>query len=109
MKKLFHVQWRNTSHGNRSRWKRVRPKYPPALPVREFTKQEAEAYVKSHRGSTVLEYRIVPIPVGKPRIHQNVWGNWYGYIGRKRVIAFGNSKEETAEQAANRWLKEQSK
>jgi hypothetical protein len=29
------------------------------------------------------------IPKGKRRIHQNVWGNWNGYVGRNRVIEFG--------------------
>ena len=43
----------------------------------------------------------------KARIHQNVWGNWYGYLGTRRVIAFGNGPEATAEQAANAWLQEQ--
>lgn len=43
----------------------------------------------------------------KARIRQNRWSNWYGYLGSKRVEAFGNSSTETAEQAANRWLREQ--
>lgn len=43
----------------------------------------------------------------KPRIHKNVWDNWYGYLGRKRVISFCNSPTETQEQQAKRWLKEQ--
>jgi hypothetical protein len=36
----------------------------------------------------------------------NCWGNWYGYERCKRAIAFGNSTTETAEQAAQRWLRE---
>lgn len=39
------------------------------------------------------------------RIRQNQWGNWYGYKGTKRVEAFGNSPEFTAEQAAQSWLR----
>ncbi len=42
--------------------------------------------------------------MARRRIHQNVWGNWYGYEGTRRVIAFGNSPEATAEQAAHAWL-----
>jgi len=40
-------------------------------------------------------------------IRQNVWGNWYGYQGGRRVAAFFNSTTETQEQAALRWLAEQ--
>lgn len=43
----------------------------------------------------------------KARIRQNRFGNWYGYLGTRRVAAFGNSTTETAEQAAARWLREQ--
>src|SRR5262245_50669796 len=42
----------------------------------------------------------------KPRIKQNRWDNWYGYLGSKKVIAFFNSPEETMEEAAQRWLRE---
>jgi len=38
------------------------------------------------------------------RIRQNAWGNWYGYIGRRRVIAFGDSPVRGAEAEAERWL-----
>jgi hypothetical protein len=41
---------------------------------------------------------------GKRRIRCTVWGNWYGYVGTKRVTMFGNSSTETAEQEAQRWL-----
>jgi hypothetical protein len=57
----------------------------------------------------------------KASVKQNRWGNWYGYLGRKRVIAFafdtaslvasstvmpttGNSD---APEAAQKWLAEQ--
>lgn len=43
----------------------------------------------------------------KPSIHKNKWGNWYGYISRKRVIAFAYSLTQTQEQAAKTWLKKQ--
>lgn len=43
----------------------------------------------------------------KARIHKNVWDNWYGYIGKRKVIAFGNSRTETAEQAAHKWYADQ--
>lgn len=33
------------------------------------------------------------------KIHQNIWGNWNGYIGRRRVVEFG-----TAEDEAKRWV-----
>ena len=40
----------------------------------------------------------------KARIKQNVYGNWYGYLGSKRVIEFGETAEYTQEQNAQRWL-----
>jgi len=40
----------------------------------------------------------------KARIRQNAWDNWYGYLGRKRVMEFVNSSTETQEQQAKRWL-----
>jgi len=39
----------------------------------------------------------------KRRIKQNLWGNWYGYEGNKKVIAFSNSPFESMEQAAKVW------
>jgi hypothetical protein len=41
----------------------------------------------------------------KRRIKQNIWGNWYGYEGQRRVKAFCDSVEWTAEQNAERWLR----
>ena len=35
----------------------------------------------------------------KRRIHQNVWGNWNGYIGRRKVHEFGTDEDE-----AKLWL-----
>ena len=43
----------------------------------------------------------------KARIQHNVWGNWYGYLGTKRVAQFFNTPTETQEQQANQWLTEQ--
>jgi len=43
----------------------------------------------------------------KITIRQNVWGNWYGYRSGRRVESFFNSAEESQEQAAQRWLREQ--
>lgn len=43
----------------------------------------------------------------RARIRENAWGNWYGYIGNKRVEQFFNTPEETQEQQARRWLAEQ--
>ena len=40
---------------------------------------------------------------GKRRIKQNVWGNWYGYEGSKRVKAFCETPEYSMEQNAERW------
>jgi len=42
----------------------------------------------------------------KARIKQNAWGNWYGYLGTKKVASFANSPTETMEQQAQAWLKE---
>ena len=44
---------------------------------------------------------------GTPRIRQNAWGNWYGYIGNTRVIAFANTIPGSGmEEEAQAWLKE---
>lgn len=43
----------------------------------------------------------------KARIKQSRWGNWYGYLGRKRAREFANSACATAKQSAQRWLAEQ--
>jgi hypothetical protein len=40
------------------------------------------------------------------RIRETAWGNWYGYLGSKRVECFGASSTETQQQAAERWLRE---
>lgn len=40
----------------------------------------------------------------KARIKQNVWGNWYGYLGSRKVIAFADGPENTMEQEAQIWL-----
>ena len=40
----------------------------------------------------------------KRRIKQNVWGNWYGYEGTRRVITFGEDAQYTQEQKAERWV-----
>lgn len=40
----------------------------------------------------------------KATIRQNVWGNWYGYIGgRTAAMFFGNDHEQSTDAA--RWLK----
>ena len=36
----------------------------------------------------------------KRRIHQNIWGNWNGYLGTRKVIEFGLDSWE-----AEHWLK----
>lgn len=36
----------------------------------------------------------------KRRLKQNVWGNWSGYLGVKKVIEFGTDKLGEAEE----WL-----
>jgi hypothetical protein len=42
--------------------------------------------------------------MSKPAIKQTAYGNWYGYKGRRRVIAFADMPTHTAEQAAVEWL-----
>lgn len=44
--------------------------------------------------------------MAKRRIHQNVYGNWYGYEGPRRVIAFYNTiPGYGAQQEAEAWLR----
>ena len=38
-------------------------------------------------------------PIMKRRIKQNIWGNWNGYEGTRRVMQFG-----TSERNAKHWL-----
>lgn len=38
----------------------------------------------------------------KVKIHLNIWGNWNGYVGTRKVIEFG-----TDEIDARDWLKQQ--
>ena len=44
--------------------------------------------------------------MSKYRIHQNQYGNWYGYKGSKKIEQFFNSSEQTQEESAKKWLKE---
>lgn len=37
------------------------------------------------------------------RVRQNRFDNWYGYEGSRRVRAFGNGQQLTAEQSAAAW------
>jgi hypothetical protein len=40
----------------------------------------------------------------KPRIRQNRYDNWYGYMGTRRVEAFGSTPTDSAEENAKAWL-----
>lgn len=42
---------------------------------------------------------------GKSKIHQNVYGNWNGYRGGKKVIEFGSAFG--ADKEAEEWLSQQ--
>jgi len=42
--------------------------------------------------------------MAKARIRQNRFDNWYGYVGTRRVEAFGNSPTGSAEENAKAWL-----
>jgi len=42
----------------------------------------------------------------KIAIRQNIWDNWYGYVGGKKVIAFGNDPYGSQEQHAKEWKEE---
>lgn len=46
------------------------------------------------------EIKQEPEPKGKRSIRWNVWGNWVGYIGRKRWMTFASEFD------ANEWLNE---
>lgn len=43
----------------------------------------------------------------KPSIKETAWGNWYGYLGTKKVEMFFDSLEESQEEAAKKWLQGQ--
>jgi hypothetical protein len=45
--------------------------------------------------------------MSKPHIRQNIYGNWYGYIGTRKAEWFYNTPEETSEEMAKRWLAKQ--
>lgn len=46
----------------------------------------------------------------KARIRKNIWDNWYGYLGTRRVIAFANTIPGYGmQQEAEKWLAEQKK
>ena len=40
----------------------------------------------------------------KITIKENAWGNWYGYIGGRKVEWFCDDLDGTQEQNANAWL-----
>lgn len=40
----------------------------------------------------------------KPRIRENRWGNWYGYLGNRKVEWFMNDDNGTQEENAKKWL-----
>lgn len=41
----------------------------------------------------------------KRRIRKNAWGNWYGYLGNKKVEWFASDAEYSQEEIAQHWLK----
>ena len=41
----------------------------------------------------------------KPRIARNVWGNWSGYRGTKKVIRFTSSPWISQDEAAEIWIR----
>jgi hypothetical protein len=42
--------------------------------------------------------------MAKFRIRKTQWDNWYGYVGTRRVEAFGNTTTASAEENAKAWL-----
>jgi hypothetical protein len=42
----------------------------------------------------------------KVTVRENLYGNWYGYIGGKRAEMFYNSSFESQEMMAQRWQRE---
>lgn len=69
---------------------------------------EDESTLQDHvnRVVTLLDEELNPQPV-KPvvprskrrKIHKSVWGNWNGYLGKRKVIEFG-----TNDDAAHQWF-----
>ncbi len=46
----------------------------------------------------------IKFPSGKPRILETKWGNWYGYLGTRKVAMFNADSEGSAQSNANLWL-----
>src|SRR5512137_1238497 len=44
---------------------------------------------------------------GNKSIGCTAWGNWYGYIGRRKVESFMNTPEASAEDNARAWLNQE--
>lgn len=44
-------------------------------------------------------------PTPRRSARKNIYDNWYGYVGGKRVIAFSNTASHTQEEEAEHWLK----
>ena len=57
---------------------------------------------RARRNRLARERRAAAGP-GKRTIRQNRYDNWYGYLGGRRVRAFGASTTETPAQMAARW------
>ena len=49
-------------------------------------------------------YPIKQKKFGCRRIRCNIWGNWYGYVGRNKVQSFFNNSFGTQEEHARAWL-----
>ena len=70
---------------------------------REATEQDFQDFGVCFHPDYLTEYMDT---AKAPKIIKNRFDNWNGYLGNKKVIEFGNSREFTAEQHAQQWLKE---
>ena len=72
----------------------------------------AEKIRANVEGATMRDNaRVARVIGGKPRIRQNIYGNWYGYIGARKVEMFFGSGGCGGEQEllAKEWLAAQQK
>ncbi len=50
-------------------------------------------------------HRYQRVVIGRKSVRQNAWDNWSGYEGGKKVVAFANTPQSSAEEKAQSWVR----